>query len=482
MTGHRWTRARLLTAGVVALCAVSACDSGGSDEPSAGGSSSAAAEPTDPAETQADVDAAAAYGKDLRAWSGQVSRAVRSMSARDFQTDRRGKLPDLLASPPVLAAATSDEPPAEYAVARQVSDRVGGIVDELSAYAARGTSLGAYYDAYDVFNVHQFAHLDLLSKASDLAFARVGSTTPPKVVLRQEVGLVDDDLALLSDYDAGLAKVEKKYADDPMQVSALDYQRAEVAWLTDLQEEHRAYLRAAGPRSTQPAYGTRATDAERYFTLASNTPIEDEPAVTRTLATYLDDLGTLAVAAPTELPEDAPSAGDAYRWRISETVAPTGLDDDRTAELLNDQLWRLYRLREIEQTPDEAFQAARDHLTLQVSADPRSPFETMIAVLNTLRSTYAGDEDPPTRDTIAWAEEQLATVTPPVLAPYRDQLLALLEKVEPIADDVMEIRPWDLLTARAEKILTRAANDLDRHGPLAEQIRTAVEDTRPEAS
>lgn len=470
---HRW---RVGAAAVVALCTLtaSACDGdSGGGEPGAGGPSG---EPT--ADTAADREAGATYGEELAAWSAELSDAVTAATEKDARDKQQKAVVAVLGAAPDLAPPTADEPPAEYVAATEIAARVDDIVAELGEYADEGRAGLLYYDVYDAYLDHHSAIFDLRSLATDQAFDRLGNPNAAELGTRQQIQRLDTDLRLLRTYDIRLATLQRRAGHDPLWVSAMEYQRSEVDWLVEFQRDYQRYVRAAGDYAASDAYSDRYYNEEFYFAQACLTAIEARAAMMRQLSRYVEELATLAGEEPTELTADVPTVGDVYRWRLTETVAPTGASGEKADEALTDQLWLLHRLKELEDTPADVYDEAREMLFLQVTADPRSDFETLIATVLALRGTFAGATDPKAKTVLDWVEQTLDPEAVGVLEPFQVQLRALVDRFRPAQRDVFADELWDYTMEKYEQVVTKAAKAIDDHRALAGQIRAAIAATR----
>lgn len=454
---------RVCAGAVAALLVLTGCDGGG------GSSSSPPAGPSP--EEVADREAATAYATELDAWSTELARVLAKPQALAARVD----------DAPELAPATAEEPPPEYDVAAEIATRVDGIASELGEYADDGRAGLLYYDVYDAYLDHYKAISDLRADATDAAIGRLGNPNAAALATRWQIDRLDRDLRLLRAYDAHLAALAKRNGTDPLWVSSIEYQRSEVAWLADFQRKYQRYVREVGDYAAADAFFDRYGNEQLYFAQASLTAKEAAPAMRRRLAADVGVLADLAGEEPTELPGDAPTVGDAYRWRLSQTVRPTGGTDRKSHDRLTDQLWLLYRLKELEDTPAGVYQRARDMLLLQVTADPRSRFEDLIATVLALRGTFAGATDPRTRDVLDWVEQTLDPATVPVLEPFQTELRALVMRFRPAQGDVFADELWDYTLEKYEKVVTKAARAVDDHRSLTAQIRSAIDATRADS-
>ena len=463
---------------VLGASLVAGCDG----DPSAEGEKAAA-----PAEDSAEaVQAAQDYRDALDAWSAKLTHAAKTKS--DWIPLEKGgvRWPDLtplLERAPELAEVEGAVTDGSYAYTAALQERVDGLVDELAAYQlvdlpSRNLASGVYGDYLDHYggylkNDNKY-YFKLLDVRTDLGFDLPAKARTEARLVAAKVG---GDARLKRRYADRVAARGRK-ASDPLDRSTVAYVVSELEWVIRFEREFANTLRRFGPDSAPfiDPYEERYGGLVQEYSAAPYLPHNVRTAFTKQVAATVAELSSLPDGSG-PLPSSAPMVGDLYRAEIVRDIAPAANATTKRTRILTEQLWRLWRLRELEDTPEEVYQGARDSLVLQQVGDARSTYDLMSTPYIAFRSTIVRSTFGDPLDLRPWAEDQWSRPVAPVLEPYRDRLAtAALNTHMSFFDD------YQKFLTKGERILQQAAKVVDDKKALPKEIRKAVEATRPTAA
>lgn len=471
---------------------------------------------------QAAADAATSYFEDLTSFSAALEKATRPTPPTTGPAKRIRKLgqksaSDLgraLESAPELEELDTDEP--SYADARAVAERIDPMLEELSLYAGyayeRGASLGRneYNDAV------RFS-AGVIKRSTDHLFEApsAGLITDKKKLATMErkfdLRAMADELRAWERYRRELANVE---IDDPLVRSNQDYMISEVDLEIDIFEEYREHLRKATAAQLEYGYYDLIWPDEQPFRFAPGTIFSSGgPAYFKSLFRGERIIDSLAgdiskIADDQEVTADSPFVGDAYRKAIlAGFVSPLSKP---TANELQYQVsfraWMLWRIREIEDTPDEAYEDARNTLMLEVITDgeTRNNYDNLFTAFQAYNEqTYP--VEPFEADAfvamVKFLEEQLADPVAPILETTRTDFIAALGKLDfdsfeegflpskdiPLGklDDVFDaedraLKSRDRVLDQLTAVMRRGAKKVDSPKKLKAALEKTLGATRPE--
>lgn len=430
-------------------------------------------------------DAAAAYLRDLRRYQRQLDRAATlsatatsADSARDWRAAERLFVMALGAAPTLEDVEDGAEGSASYARAVEVAERAQGFVHEHDWMTGwdRDENVRVHTALY-AMSSDQYAHALRLGSAYERTMAGPGATA---VKMKRALGA---QVAAELEYAATARReVEGLAGRDSFTPSLRDHLLHEIDAVVALGERYLEYV------ETTPA---KAIDRDLFrngFSGGAVLPggaVANAPADRTVLARGLlaDGVAQLVSSAGPGQGE-LPLAGDIYRKIIAGLFVPhmpTGGDERDLA--VDEQLYWLWHLREIEGTPDDAFEDARLTIKLQhqgprgaavVNVDSR--FDELAAISVVLAdSINVPDEMAANKP---WLVETLARPFPPVL-----------EEAVTLARQAAELMPDSASTPASPDLLAlgdpmfaaieQAADDLDNTKRFRTAFRAAVDGTRP---
>lgn len=463
------TRLAALTAAAALLIGGCTGGSDGPDDPDDDTSASATTETESETESAEAASAARGYARELGTWSRRVSSVAERPVVRDGGFPKWPSLRPLLDAAPRLEPVEAPDG-GTYERAAATAERVDAVVAELRAYEpfdyATDDLPGEVYDAY-------YAYYRRWLRIDDRYFEERLDTIDPDV----PPATVDRRLAAqYADYARDLVRSDRRYAaevrrlDAPGELrrSAIAHVLAEIDWLRDFHEEWRRECRAQEAAAFQ-AYKDLAFTATVAFDDVARAPYRSRGALTRSWARAVARLGRLATGTG-PLPAGAPLVGDAYREQVVAQVARASGTTEVSRRQLAAQLWMLWRLRELEDTPEAGYDEARSTLVLLPGADARSGYEQVFVTTDQLRS-------PTTRPSIEGVVRQLdqflAAPVPPVLEEAWQAAGAEVQAFELRPGDLLDrIRQARQLRQAVLRALIPAADALDS----ARRMTNAVED------
>lgn len=454
---------------------------GGSTSPT-GSASSAVPESA----VTAGDDAAAAYLRDLERYHRQLDRAAsraasatKADSAPAWRAAERLFVEALDAAPVLQDVEDGTDASETYARMAEVAVRAQGFVDEHQWMTRwdRDENVRVHTALYTLSS-EQYVRDLRVGSAYERTMAGPGSTADKmKRAVRAQVAAQLEHAATVR------REVERLAGEDSFTPSLRDHLLHELDDAVALGERYLEYA------ETVPA---KAIDRDLFrngFSGGSVLPggaVANAPADRTVLARRLlaDGLGELVPAAGSEEEDDLPLAGDVYREIIAGLFVPhvpRGGDERELA--VDEQLYWLWHLREIEGTPDEAFDDARLTIELQRQG-PRgaglvnveSRFDELAAISVVLANSINVPEEGAANK--PWLVELLSRPFPPVL-----------EEAAALAREAAELMPDDASTPASPELVAmgdpmfaaieQAADDLDDTKRFRSAFRAAIEGTRP---
>ncbi|MGO1769237.1 MAG: hypothetical protein ACTHZX_04725 [Microbacterium sp.] len=468
----------LLTAGAVGALALAGCA---------------------PAESEEGIAAAEQYSEDLSAWAPEVADAATQRLETDTDV-----LEDVLDEAPELKQVEGAESTPAYTAAQEVAEHAELIETELRGYA---TSEIADPLSDEIDDASQ------LAERTDAAHAEHADTAGDTLTMSKDEGK-KARIATHRAYAEAMAAALGDEVELVEKTVPADEDRGLVpsvrAFLLDwLQEDIAHHERAAEDAGSWSRFDfgykdfTDDTDSA-WMLLAAYYMDEDVSAgYGEQLVEVADGLAT-ALAGEGDGTSPLPAIGDPYREALIEGfVSPQSDEADKSS--VPWRLWMLWRIRELEDTPDDAYDQARaalaEELNVGVDADvpvakDRRPgvnrlFIDVQAFSNVATDVWDADEKWLQELTEARAygdglaqEPMIAEVS----GPYRDVLALqedLIAKVTPIVesdgeDGTSEIS--DLATQfveNTEDAALPATRAIDHD--LEKIVTAAVEATAPDS-
>jgi len=489
MSDGRWGATALL----VLVLGAGGCTSGGGGtdaaDPEAPTTGSTTSEPTtgdpDASAGPAADEAAATYLKDLQRYQRHVARAAR-LTAAAFTNDSAPQyraaqrtFGAALDSAPVLDAVDGADASEEYARTIEVAEHVQGFVDEHAWMTGwdRDESVRVYSLLYDIAS-DEYAQRQRLGAAYAKTMAGPGPTqVKMKRALRAEVA------AQLRNAATARGRVERMAGDDSFTPSLRDQVLHEIDGVVAVGERYLEYV------ETVPAAAVDRDLFRNGFMGGAAVPggaVADAPLQRTVAARQLlaDGLSGLVRAARGEAGE-LPTAGDIYRELIVRLFTPAGYDPSGYRALdVDEQLYWLWRIREIEGTPDEDFENARLTIKLQIVgpkgvavASNDSRFDELAAASVVLADSINFPEEGAANK--PWIVEVLARPFPQVLAEpvalarEAAELMPGPDSSDPASPKLLAM--GDTMFAAIEQ----AADDIDDPKRFRKAFRAAIDGTRP---
>jgi hypothetical protein len=458
----------LLSAAATALAglALSACGGGGDPVPTGttatgGGTPAASAEQV--------AAAVEAYRADLRAY------------ARDLRRDagrkpRQRALARAAGAPPQLEALSTDDD--AYAEARADADAVDALSDELALVAGSdGEADGDLYNRLYGLAADQWSR-DF--KRSQRQFDQVSPlVTPGRIDApgtdRRIEGIWTRYMrAEQASWKRYARRVDRVKAKGELPRSFLDYELMEIDEAMAFRDEFLDHLREQPAELTQLGFYTSQAAKFSPYQVPVTILWTRDKALARA---FVRAIGRVARG-------DEASVGDPYRATIlSAFMSP--LEQYRYGEgRLTEQLWMLFRIRQLEETPEEAYRDARLTLLLQGIDDVRNPYTRLIEIYAAGDGDMlAGKQGPPRAFTayLDWAHEQLSRPAPPILEPTVAAMDRGLERFPQKRSKVV-FRTLDLLVKAQRKIerdMREGAERVDSPRQLRKATAEALAATRP---
>lgn len=475
---------------VVTLTAAG-CTSGQGPTEGTSGAGSAPSESTSTAPSAAVTAAAdksaASYLEDLERYQRQVARAAAKRAAWKpgdppavWRASERAFATALDAAPELESVDRGAESSDAYARTAEIAQRVQGFVDEHEWMVQ--------WDIHEQRRVHS----ELYGLASESSEEQSRLTAdyertmggPGGIAVKLKKAMQKEVAAELELLEAARLEVEGLAGKDSFTPSLRDHLLHELDVVEALGRRYADYVEAA-PASAMERDLFRNGFAGG-FTLpdgaVTNAPVDRTVALRKMLAA---NLSRLARAGDRDQPE-LPMAGDLYRELILGQFVPPGSGDgDAHSLAVDEQLYWLWHLREIEETPDEVFTNARLTIQLQLQAPPGMVRVNVPSRFDELAAMYAALGD------VVNDPESMAFNKPWILEllerPYPDTLaeaVALAREAAELMTEDGSPAPPELVAIGPElrKALEQAADRLDSTPRFRRDFRAAVSATRPTAS
>lgn len=414
--------------------------------------------------------AAQTYADELQGWSAELTAAVPLASTwTQAQIDAKPEgeeLPEELGVGEVLDeapqleefdASVAERTPA-YRRAVAVAEQVDGVLGELrslepeSVKQLRKAGTAAFFIGsdlyYDTYGGPALTRVNAFSDALD-----AGIISPEGIKLQRdaEIAFARDRMKLL-DTAVKAMQSTRKGADYPV-IPDSAIGRSVGAFIVDWYEEDRAFeKRALAEVETWKQLSTEYGEfwgAEQYgsaFRVAIEHAAELRPAHAETVAALAEDLRSDR--------EPTAFAGDPYRALLLQGYLPWG-DPGQGVEQTVNRLWMLWRIRELEHTPDTAYEAARAALLEEINrgiaedtvrdhrAGGTRALNAFSAITEAAERAPGDDEDEHYErfferlaEAISFAE---ALQKGPMMAEVRSGYDAMIEETEKSRDDLRAI-------------------------------------------
>lgn len=337
------------------------------------------------------VEAASTYRDELSDWAAELTKAgetARTATPAEWEAAGEGELGfeevglgEVLESGPHLKEFESSEVEntPTYRTAARVAEQVDTITEELSGMepnaleTLRVASFDSYWVVADLYyntlggpaadrlsaRSESLDHLDdmptfyRIQRAASLAFAEQRLEFLGVAVKELGGTAVGEDRPIIPQSGLGAS----------IGAFMVDWLHEEKAFQADMIEEIGSWTTLGGPYDTFWNYG----NMNDTFTV----PLENAAALRAAFVAQIGELATVlsettgSTTSPTASPS-APSLGDPYRQVLLDGYLPWG-DAAEGQEHTAGRLWMLWRIRELEQTSDSAYAAARAALTEELN-------------------------------------------------------------------------------------------------------------------
>jgi hypothetical protein len=195
----------------------------------------------------------------------------------------------------------------------------------------------------------------------------------------------------------------------------------------------------------------------------------------------------------------SPSVGDGYREQIIKGFVSPLAKDKLVGRKIAFRGWMLYRIKELENTPGKAYDAAEQTLMLELTGDQRDAYDQLLAALTAAgdTTTLGRNEVPGLVTYVELINEKLTEPFPPILERTREEFLDAVNSIEvesareafddgrPDFDEIDLIDDaFDSLQRakrKIEDVMRAGARRLDDPKQLKQALTDAVEATRPAA-
>jgi len=448
----RWTAG--LSA--VVVLAIAGCGGGG-DAPSTPSPTQAPAG-VSAKEAQA---AAADYRTRLRAFADELGQAG--------DNDRR--LARVAAAPPQLEPLDSDDP--AYVKAKATADAVKTASAELAIVAREPSKRAArlYNDQYMIGSDHwsqafkldtkRYDELSSFLYADDGSFADTGHRDDLRVQrIWRSSGLKE-----IAYFERAAKRMKGLKTHNAIERSTVEYALDEYDRSIALWREFRKQMQEPTQDDQIGWYTSVVTSQDGYHT-AGAAITRKRDGLERGFVRTIRRLAAGQKAAP----------GDAYRTAIlSGFISPLKKDKLRDSKV-TDRGWMLFRIKQMEDTPDQAYEEARGTLQLENIDDARNAYSDLLQIyeLHDLATDPKGNRLPRMAAYRDWAHEKLSRTFPPLLQPMAQRMDTLIaqypdrtnwDKVIKTSDDI-------------ERALRKGAKAADDPKQLKAALKDALEATR----
>lgn len=438
--------------------------------------------------------AAREYSADLTAWVGTLGDGSESLG-------------DVLADAPNLTDFDNVEETPAYLRARTFADHVDVVVSELTNLepdaleVLTNASLGSFIPIDELYYTTldgATARLKAYTASLDLPDSKV-----PNARNSASIAFAENRIAALDNALTGIADATP---DDGLGVSV-------GAFITDWFTEDEEFQKHSIEQLESWTAFSRGYKDFWPFGNVNDVYLAPEAYVDVLRPAYVAQVGQLAEAlaanlaspAPTPVP-DVPALGDPYRRALLDGYLPW---DDTTADQAYalDRLWLLWRIRELEGTPEASYENARAAVLEEVNrgvedekaADPRAGAERLLESIEKLSDTFSDvgiDDDWRTALTEAYAYATTlrnGSNTADIDAAFDDVLTLYAELLEKIdkAEEAGEsesrtlLAIYDLGEEYQQKVIdaaTPALGALDDDAQFEQMLADAIHATTTAAS
>lgn len=441
--------------GAMVALTIAGCGGDGGGGPTSPTQSTAA---VDPAQVRAAVSD---YRAQLQAFAQRLQGAG----------DDARRLARAAGDPPRLRRLDSQDP--AYVAARATAATVATTAGELGIIAGEPEKRAArlYYQQYDIGGDHwseafevdkkRYDRLAAILYADDGGFAHT-SRRDEREVQRIWRRAGAQEIAL---FERARRRMERLATRNAIERSTIDYALDEYDRSIALWREFRRQMREPVDRDQIGWYTAIVSSQDGYHTAgAAITRARD-----RLLRGFVRTIRRLAAG-------QAAAPGDAYRAAIvAGFVSPLKRDKARDSKI-TDRGWMLFRIRQLEDTPQQAYEEARATLQLENIDDARNAYTDALEVYQQKDAAAEpeGNRLPGMRDYQAWAREKLARTFPPLLQPMVQRMDALIQRYPTRADWESILR----LNRQIERALHQGAKAADDPRRLKAALRDALDATR----
>jgi hypothetical protein len=415
-----------------------------------------------------------AHVREARAAASDYATALDAFAQRLRQAGHDDdRLAEAAADPPQLTSVDSSDP--AYVKARATAKAVTTTARELRLVAAQSShhaanlslrqyDIGAdhWQEAFDNDNRRYDQLADILY-AEDGGFADTSHRDDLKVQRIWRTG-VRQEIASFKRARSRMNRLKTRNA----------LERSYLAYALDEYDRSIAVLKEFGTQLEQPpgrdqiGYYTSLAASQNGYHDVANAANRHQSGLERGFVRTVRRLAAGQQAAP----------GDAYRTAIlSGFVSPLKKDKKKTRPgIVDERGWMLFRIRQIEQTPQEAYDAARATLQLENIDDSRNPYTGALEVYEQedLASDPKGNRLPLMAAYRRWAHMKLTQPFPPMLQPMVDRMDALIAQYPSRAN-------WDKvvkLDKQVEQALRKGAKAADDPKQLKAALKDALAATR----
>jgi hypothetical protein len=448
----RWTG----VVGVALALGIAGCGGGGDG-------------PSSTAQTTADQ-----HVKEARAAASDYATALDGFAQHLQQAGHDDKrLAKAAADPPQLRPVDSDDP--AYVEAQATAKAVTTTARELRLVAQQSSHHAAKlgFQQYDIGSDHWQEAFDndnrRYDRLSDILYADDG-------------GFADtthrDDLKVQRIWRAGVRQEIASFKRARARMNRLKtrnaLERSFVQYALDEYDRSIAVLREFGKQLKQPpdrdqmGYYTQLAASQNGYHDVANAASRHQDGLERGFVRTVRRLAGGQDAAP----------GDAYRTAIvSGFISPLKKDKKKTrAGMVDERGWMLFRISQIEQTPPEAYDAARAELQLENIDDARNAYTGALEVYKQedLATDPKGNRLPLIPAYRTWAHMKLTQPFPPLLQPMVKRMDALIAQYPSTTN-------WDKViktSKQIEQALRKGAKAADDPKQLKAALKDALDAMR----
>lgn len=444
----RWTAGL----GAVVVLALAGCGGGGSDAPTTGSDPSA----------EAAQAAASAYATQLDAFARRLEDAG--------DNDRR--LATVAAEAPQLRAVRSDDP--AYARAKATADAVTTTARELRLVASEPTKRAGHlsYLQYDIGSDHwqdafdsgnrRYDQLAAILYADDGSFADTTRADDLHVQRIWRAGVRQ----MIASFRRSAERMDRLKTRNALERSTVDYALDEYDRSIALLKEFGTQLRQP-PERDQIGYYTSLAAGQNGYHDQAGAVVRHRDGLERGFVRTISRLAAGQQAAP----------GDAYRTAILAGFLSPLKKTKRRPNIVGERAWMLFRIKQIERTPQQAYDEARLTLQLENIDDNRNAYTAALEVYqqHDTATSPKGQRLPLVPTYRSWAHEKLTETYPPLLQPMVRRMDTLIRQYPDRAN-------WDKiikLNRQVEQALRKGAKAADDPKQLKAALRDALDATRP---